>query len=96
MKRVALVLAVVSVLVLIDGVVLDLINYHPDDQNPFFGNPNLILSDGNTALIAGGLILIASALLWLIGRRAAPAPPQQQPQPAEAGRPGSSTPAQGT
>jgi hypothetical protein len=71
MKRIALVLAVVSVLVLIDGAILDLINYHPDDQNAFFGNPNIVLSDGNTALIAGGLVLAAAAILWQLARRAA-------------------------
>jgi hypothetical protein len=85
MKRVALVLAVVSVLVLIDGAVLDLINYHPDDQNAFFGNPNIVLSDGNTALIAGGLVLIAAAILWQLARRAAGA--AQAPVRAQAAAP---------
>lgn len=94
MKRIALVLAIVSVLVIIDGAVLDLINYHPDDQNAFFGNPNIVLSDGNTALIAGGLVLVAAAILWQLARRAAAAPQgqdQAQPQSADSASSASSS-----
>jgi hypothetical protein len=71
MKRLALTCAVISVLLLIDGLVLQLINYHPGDQNPFFGNANLILSDGEVVLISAGFFMLATALIWVLSRRRA-------------------------
>jgi hypothetical protein len=88
MKRLALTCAVISVLLLIDGVVLELINYHPGDQNAFFGNGNLILSDGDVVLISAGLFLLATVLIWLFQKRAAAsrAAGPETPAPADPGR----------
>ena len=46
MKRVTIIFAVVTVLLLADGLWMQLTHYHPDDQNSFFGNGNIVLSDG--------------------------------------------------
>jgi len=69
MKRLAVVCAVISALLLIDGLIMVLINYHPGDQNAFTGNGNLILSDGDVTLISGGFFLLATALIWIVAQR---------------------------
>lgn len=69
MKRAALVFGVLAVLLLADGLYMELSNYQPGDQNAFTGNPNIILSDGATVLIAGGALAVVSALMWLVGAR---------------------------
>ncbi|MGH3257082.1 MAG: hypothetical protein ACRDOU_17080 [Streptosporangiaceae bacterium] len=91
MKRLTLTCAVVSVLLLIDGVVLELINYHPGDQNPFFGNQNLILSDGDVVLISAGLFALATALIWFFGLRRGAASRAGGPEPRSAEDPGRRT-----
>jgi hypothetical protein len=71
MRRLALILSVVSGVVLILGLVEYLTNFHwaQGDQNAFFGNQKILLNDGATALIAGGLLLIGSAILWFLALR---------------------------
>ncbi len=69
MRRAALVVAVLAVLLLADGLYMELTSYQPGDQNTFTGNPNIILSDGATVLIAGGALAVVSVLMWLIGVR---------------------------
>jgi hypothetical protein len=65
MKRVALVFAVLAVLVLADGLFMVLSNYQPGDQDPLFGNPRFIISDGTTTLIAGGMLIAVAVIMWL-------------------------------
>ena len=91
MKRLTLTCAVISVLLLIDGVVLELINYHPGDQNTFFGNGNLILSDGDVVLISAGLFILATAAIWFIGVRRGAAARAGGPAREQAEDPGSRT-----
>lgn len=65
MKRVALVFAVLAVLVLADGLFMVLSNYQPGDQDPLFGNPRFIISDGTTTLIAGGMLIAVAVIMWM-------------------------------
>lgn len=71
MKRVATIMSVIAGIVLIIGLVEWLTNFHwaQGDQNAFFGNPRILLNDGATALIAGGLLVIGSAIMWFLALR---------------------------
>lgn len=71
MKRVALVTSVIAAVVLVMGLVEYLTNYNwaQGDQDPLFGNPRLLLNDGATLLVAGGLLVIGSAIMWLLALR---------------------------
>jgi hypothetical protein len=69
MKRLALVCAVISVLLVIDGLYMTLANYHPGDQNTFFGNQNLILSDGQVVLISAGFFIFATIIIAIVAVR---------------------------
>ena len=74
MKRAAVVFGVVAVLLLADGLWMQITHYQPGDQNPLFGNPHLILSDGTTVLVAGGLVAVAAVIMWIVAvRRDTPA-----------------------
>jgi hypothetical protein len=66
MKRAAWIFTVLAVLLLADGLWLQLSHYHPGDQNTFTGNPNLILSDGQVVLISAGLLIAATVVMWLL------------------------------
>jgi hypothetical protein len=94
-KRVALVFGVLGVLVLIDGLYMELAHYHPGDQNTFFGNQNLILSDGQVTLISAGLLILASLIMWGIAVRRDRSRAQRtggdQPAQERPGQPGSRT-----
>ena len=70
MKRLAIVSTVVSGVLLVIGLIDYLTNYNwANDQNPFAGNQNVLLNDGATILIAGGLLVIISAIIWLMALR---------------------------
>ncbi len=69
MRRAALVFGVLAVPLLADGTWLELTNYQPSDQNPIFGNPHVIVSDGATVLLAGGLLLVVAAVMWVADAR---------------------------
>ena len=71
MKRFAVILGVVSAAILVLGLVEAITNYKwsAGDQNAFFGNPRLLLNDGSSALIVGGILLIVSAAVWLSASR---------------------------
>jgi hypothetical protein len=69
MKRLTITCAVISVLLLINGIYMEAANYHPGDQNAFFGNANVILSDGQVVLISAGLFIIATVAIWVVDRR---------------------------
>jgi hypothetical protein len=79
MKRAALVCTVLSVLVLGCGIWMQAISFHPSDQNTFFGNPRLILSDGEVTLILSGFLIAATAMMWLAVRRRSRQPARRRP-----------------
>ncbi|MGO9078056.1 MAG: hypothetical protein ACLQDY_03320 [Streptosporangiaceae bacterium] len=82
MKRATLAAAILSVLLLADGAYLQLThNEVGGDEGTFFGDPRFVLSAGTTVLIAGGMLLIVTAVMWLVARRQ-PAPPQPRPRAA--------------
>jgi len=66
MRRAALICGILAVLLLADGTYMEVSNYQPGDQNAFTGNPNIILSDGQVVLVSGGLLLLATVVLWLV------------------------------
>ena len=66
MKRAAWIFTVLSVLLLADGLWMELSHYQPGDQNTFTGNPNLILSDGQVVPISGGFLLAATVVMWVL------------------------------
>jgi hypothetical protein len=75
MKRVTLVFGILAVLLLADGAYLELTNNQVGgDQGSFFGNPNFVLSAGATVLIAGGLLLVVTIVMWLASARRQPRP----------------------
>jgi hypothetical protein len=79
MKRATLVFGVLSVLLFADGLYMELTNYQPGDQNAFFGNPRFILSDGATVLIAAGMLLVVTVVMWVVSvRRHAHAQPEDE------------------
>jgi len=69
MKRVTVIFAVATVLLLADGLWMQLTHYHPDDQNSLFGNGNIILSDGQVILISGGFLFLATVVMSLVAVR---------------------------
>jgi hypothetical protein len=69
MKRVTIIFAVVAVLLFADGLWMQLTHYHPGDQNNFFGNGNIILSDGQVILISAGFLFLATVVMWLVAVR---------------------------
>ncbi|HEY2576797.1 MAG TPA: hypothetical protein VGI74_10865 [Streptosporangiaceae bacterium] len=88
MKRITLVFGAVAALVLADGLYMELANYHPGDQNAFFGNQAFVLSDGQVTLISGGLLALATVVMWVIAARRG-----RRPQaPSGGGAPGQDQP----
>jgi len=69
MKRVTIIFAVVTVLLFADGLWMQLTHYHRGDQNNFFGNGNIILSDGQVILISAGFLFLATLVMWLVAVR---------------------------
>ncbi|HEX9554030.1 MAG TPA: hypothetical protein VF983_12570 [Streptosporangiaceae bacterium] len=70
MRRAAITFTVLSGLLLILGLVDYLTNYNfANDQGTIFGNPNVVVNDGATLLIAGGFLVLVSALMWILARR---------------------------
>jgi len=69
MRRATLICGILAVLLLADGTYMEVSNYQPGDQNAFTGNPNIILSDGQVVLISGGLLLLATVVMWLVVAR---------------------------
>lgn len=93
MKRIALVFGVVSLLLFADGIyLLATHNEVGGDTGVLFGNPNKFLSAGTIVVISALLLLVASAIMWLVGvrredneRRPAGDPPTSE-QPGPSGR----------
>jgi hypothetical protein len=69
MKRIAIICGVLTAALFADGTYMELANYQPGDQDPLFGNPHFIMSDGTTVLIAGGFLLIVTVVMWLVAAR---------------------------
>ncbi len=71
MRRAAWIFSVISAVLLIYGLIdyLTKYNWAQGDQNPLFGNQNVLLNDGATVLIAGGLLAIGSVLMWILALR---------------------------
>jgi CHASE3 domain sensor protein len=71
MKRIAVVFSIISVIVLVYGLIDYLTNYNwaQGDQDPLFGNQNVLLNDGATVLIAGGFLTVGSVIMWILALR---------------------------
>ena len=84
MRRMALIFSIISAILLIYGLVDYLTNYNwaQGDQDPLFGNQNILLNDGATVLIAGGFLALGSILMWILAVRQQPqarSQPQRRP-----------------
>ena len=71
MRRIAAVTSVIAGVLLVLGLVEWLTNYQwaQGDQDPLFGDPRILLNDGATTLIAAGLLMIGSVIMWVIATR---------------------------
>jgi hypothetical protein len=71
MRRMAWIFSVISVILLIYGLIDYLTNYNwaQGDQDPLFGNQNILLNDGATVLIAGGFLTVGSIIMWVVALR---------------------------
>ena len=71
MKRIAIIFSVISVILLVYGLIDYLTNYNwaQGDQDPLFGNQNVLLNDGATVLIAGGFLTVGSVIMWILALR---------------------------
>jgi hypothetical protein len=71
MRRLAWTFSIISAIILIYGLVDYLTNYNwaQGDQDPLFGNQNILLNDGATVLIAGGLLAVGSIIMWIVALR---------------------------
>jgi len=71
MRRMAIIFGALAVGLLVLGLVENITNFNwaAGDQNTFFGNPKWLLNDGKVALILGGFLILASALMWYMASR---------------------------
>ncbi len=71
MKRIAIIFSIISVILLVYGLIDYLTNYNwaQGDQDPLFGNQNVLLNDGATVLIAGGFLTVGSVIMWILALR---------------------------
>ena len=70
MRRLAWTLSITTGIILVLGLIDFLTNYNwANDQDPFQGNPNILLNDGATVLIAGGFLTIGCVLVWIVTLR---------------------------
>ncbi len=71
MKRLAIICTVTSIVLLILGVADWATNYNwaQGDQDPLFGDPRILLNDGMTVIIAAGLLLVGSIIMWILALR---------------------------
>jgi len=103
MKRATLIFAVLSLLIMADGVYLEVSNNQQgcgcngDGGTLFGGSTSINLSTGTEVLIGGGLLLIVSGILWIVALRRdrglAAANGRAQASPAQAS-PAQASPAQ--
>jgi hypothetical protein len=95
-KRAAYIFAVLSLLIIADGVYLEVSNNQQgcgcngDSGTLFGGSTSINLSTGTEVLIAGGLLLIVAGIVLIVAMRRdrglAPAPGRAQAGQAEAGQ----------
>ena len=87
MRRLAWIISIVAAVVLIIGLIDYITKYKwaQGDQNAFFGNQNVLLNDGATVLIAGGLLAIGSILMWVLALRREHGDHQQPQQQQQSG-----------
>jgi hypothetical protein len=70
LKRIALVLAIISLLLFADGAqLLARHNQVGGDTGLLFGNPHFFLSAGTVVLISGGLLLLGAVIMWAVALR---------------------------
>ena len=75
MKRSAYIFAVLSLLIIADGVYLEVSNNQQgcgcngDSGTLFGGSTSINLSTGTEVLIAGGLLLIVTGIVWIVALR---------------------------
>jgi hypothetical protein len=71
MRRIATIFSVISGILLIYGLIDYFTNYNwaQGDQNTLFGNQNVLLNDGATVLIAAGLLVVGSIIMWIVAIR---------------------------
>jgi Na+(H+)/acetate symporter ActP len=69
LKRIAIAGAILTVLVAIDGLYMVLANYKPDDTSGN-GFGSFHPSDGQTVLIAAGLLLVITIIAFILSSRA--------------------------
>jgi hypothetical protein len=69
MRRLAIVLGVISLLLYVDCAVLFATRYQPGDSNPLFNDSHLTVSDAATVLIAAVLLTVVTAAVALYSRR---------------------------
>jgi hypothetical protein len=85
MRRAAWICLVLSVLMVVGGIAMEAARFHPGDQNAFFGDPRLILSDGQVLLVLSGFFILATAVMWVQVTRRPPASGQRRPGPGSGG-----------
>lgn len=87
MKRAAIVVGVIALMLLIDGLYLQLSNNQVGgDTGILFGDANIYLSAGGVVLISGGLMLLAAVVMWVVAVRR-PGGLATGGQPSRAGQP---------
>jgi hypothetical protein len=71
MRRIAWIFSVISIILLVYGLIDFLTNYNwaQGDQDPLFGNQNVLLNDGATVLIAAGFLSVGSIIMWIVALR---------------------------
>jgi hypothetical protein len=71
MRRAAIIFTVISGVFLVLGLVDYLTNYNfANNQGLIFGNPNVVVNEGATVLIADGFLIGVSAVMWILWIRA--------------------------
>jgi hypothetical protein len=95
-KRAAYIFAVLSLLIIADGVYLDVSNNQQgcgcngDSGSLFGGSTSINLSTGMEVLIGGGLLLIVTGIVWIVAMRRdrglAAANGRAQASPAQTGQ----------
>ena len=68
MKRASIVFAVVSLLVLADGIYQQVSNYEPEAENKVWGS-SVTISDGTTLIISAAVLALIALGMWLYARR---------------------------
>ncbi|HXP22045.1 MAG TPA: hypothetical protein VN840_20550 [Streptosporangiaceae bacterium] len=69
MRRLTIVLGVISLLLYADCAFLFATHYQPGDSNPLFNNSHWMVSDAATVLIAAVLLTVVTAITAVYSRR---------------------------